>query len=264
MFEDPFTNFLLITATIALIAFAVVYAKLSSAVRLSHTYENSIKQLNSSVQDLNSQLADTRATVPLQAHELYAAWQQREVVAIRTVERESARLDAVNQLAQWRMENELEIRADAIRRSQSVILGKVTEHIVPYMPDFPFNAKDVRFIGSPIDLVVFDGMADGDLQQIIFVEVKTGPSATLSKREREIRSAITAGKVRWLEIKVPRALSSDNVQTLNVETGNSQQENLRLNRDSANGLDGQTSKEELDREFNELVDKVRDISRKKN
>jgi len=257
MFEDPFTNFLFITAAIALIAFAIVYAKLSNATRLAHTSENLIKELNSSIQELSSQLADTRRTIPIKAQELYAIWQQRELVTIRTGERESARLDAVSQLAQWKMKNELAIRADAIRRSQSVIMGKVTEHIVPYMPDFPFNAKDVRFVGTPIDLIVFDGLYDDDLQRIIFVEVKTGPSASLSKREREIRSAIRAGKVEFLEIKVPSAPPGASVEIASSETGSSLHERPR--EFTADGLDGKKTKEELDHEFRALADKLKEI-----
>jgi predicted Holliday junction resolvase-like endonuclease len=67
--------------------------------------------------------------------------------------------EAANTLAQWKVETEKEIRKDAIDKSQSVTMGKMTEHIVPYLPGFRFNPSDARFIGSPIDFVVFDGLA---------------------------------------------------------------------------------------------------------
>ena len=39
---------------------------------------------------------------------------------------------------------------------------------------------------------------------VVFVEVKTGPSAGLSPRERLVREAVEAGRVRFLEVRVDR------------------------------------------------------------
>ena len=79
-------------------------------------------------------------------------------------------------------------------------LGKITEHLMPYMSVFPYNPKDARFVGSPIDLVVFDGIDEGDLRNIIFLEVKTG-SSKLSARQKQIKAAITEGRVSWRELR---------------------------------------------------------------
>ena len=105
-------------------------------------------------------------------------------------------------LERWKLEAEPDIRRDAVRRSQSVVTGKVTEHLVPFVGDFPYNPRDVRFLGTPIDLIVFDGLDEDDLSEIVFVEVKTGASAALSTRERRIRDAVRAGAVRWHELRV--------------------------------------------------------------
>lgn len=69
------------------------------------------------------------------------------------------------------------------------------------MPIFPYNPKEVRFVGSPIDLIVFDGLDEGELRDIIFLEVKTGNSS-LSNRQRQIKDAILAGRVLWRELKI--------------------------------------------------------------
>jgi hypothetical protein len=61
----------------------------------------------------------------------------------------------------WRLRYTSIIRADAVQRSQAVTMGKVHEQLIPYLPDFPYNPKDVRFLGGPIDLVVFEGGASG-------------------------------------------------------------------------------------------------------
>jgi predicted Holliday junction resolvase-like endonuclease len=81
-----------------------------------------------------------------------------------------------------------------------VIAGKVHEQLIPYFPGFPYNPKDVRFLGSPVDLVVFDGLAAGNVERVIFVEVKTG-GAVLTTRERQVRDAVKAGRVEWAELR---------------------------------------------------------------
>ncbi len=108
---------------------------------------------------------------------------------------------AQNAFEQWKDAHEERIRQDAIDRSRAVIAGQVTEHLVPYLPGFRFNPKDARFIGSPVDIVVFDGLDEGaEDVSVVFLEIKTG-GATLSGRERRIREAIRAGRVGWEEIR---------------------------------------------------------------
>src|SRR5215467_1730307 len=81
------------------------------------------------------------------------------------------------ELELWRVKAEVGIRADAIRRSSAVVSGKVSEHLAPYMAGFPYNPKDARFLGTPIDFLVFDGMGDDDVREVVFLEVKTRGSS---------------------------------------------------------------------------------------
>jgi predicted Holliday junction resolvase-like endonuclease len=134
------------------------------------------------------------------AQEKYETWRTQNVESIKNEQREIATREAQILLQQWIDENNKTIRQDAIQRSQSVITGKVTEHFIPFLPQFNFNPKDARFIGSPIDFVVFDGLDEENLREILFVEVKTG-SASLNKRQRSIKEAIQSNKVKWLEIR---------------------------------------------------------------
>lgn len=100
----------------------------------------------------------------------------------------------------WRARSLGAIRADAVSRSLAVTVGKVSEQLVPYLPGFAYNPKDARFLGSPVDLVVFDGLDAGALTRVVFVEVKTG-GAALSQRERQVRDAIREGRVEWDELR---------------------------------------------------------------
>jgi predicted Holliday junction resolvase-like endonuclease len=112
-----------------------------------------------------------------------------------------ATADAKLRFEQWVQKNEKQIREDAIAKSQAVTMGKVTEHFIPYLPEFNYNPQDARFIGSPVDFVVFDGLCEGALRQVVFVEIKTGGS-TLTKRERWVRDIIQAGNVVWKLVKM--------------------------------------------------------------
>jgi predicted Holliday junction resolvase-like endonuclease len=104
-------------------------------------------------------------------------------------------------MLQWRGAHEANIRADAIIRSSAVIRGRVSEHLAPYI-HFPYNPRDARFIGSPIDIIVFNGLEDGAVREIVFLEVKTGEGASLSPKQRQIRDAIQDKNVIWCEFRV--------------------------------------------------------------
>jgi len=93
-------------------------------------------------------------------------------------------------------------RDDAVKRSRAVVGGQVAEQLAPYLPDFPCDPGDARFVGKPIDFVCFSGASGGEIGEIVFVEVKSGGSG-LSKAEKSVRDAIVAGNVRWVEYRIP-------------------------------------------------------------
>lgn len=51
-----------------------------------------------------------------------------------------------------------------------------------------------------VALIVFDGLSEGELKQVVFVEVKTN-AGSLSSRERQIRDVIKTKAVDWTQIK---------------------------------------------------------------
>ncbi len=110
----------------------------------------------------------------------------------------------------WRAAEEQRIVAEAQQRSEAVLTGKLGEQFAPFWIDFPFAPGDVRFLGSPIDFVAFDGASDvrvgraSELRRIVLVDVKTG-TARLTPVQRRIKECIEAGRVRFQEIHVSRA-----------------------------------------------------------
>jgi predicted Holliday junction resolvase-like endonuclease len=99
----------------------------------------------------------------------------------------------------WQEDME-QARKSAVTQSRAVLGGKFTEQMVPFFPDFKYDPTEVRFIGSPIDMVVFPGLAQGDPQEIVILEVKTGKSAQLTPVQKKIRQLVEDGMVRWDEI----------------------------------------------------------------
>ena len=100
-------------------------------------------------------------------------------------------------------EQESSVRKDAADRSRYVIKGKIAEHMVPMVPEvFKHNPSDARFIGAPIDYLIFDGytaVKDDNSDEpitVVLADIKTG-NAKLNRTERKIKEAVEKGRVRW-------------------------------------------------------------------
>lgn len=94
-------------------------------------------------------------------------------------------------------------RSDAVRRSRAVLGGQLSEQLAPYLPGFPGDPTEVRFVGKPVDFVSFAGASEGSVREVVFIEVKSGDAA-LTAVERSLRKAIEEGRVRYVEYRVPR------------------------------------------------------------
>jgi predicted Holliday junction resolvase-like endonuclease len=99
-----------------------------------------------------------------------------------------------------------EDRAQSNARSRSAIVAKVAEHLAPALPDFKYNMKDARHVGELYDFMIFDGLEEGYVRDVIFLEVKTGKSyqaRQLNPREKLLRDAIENKRVRF-EVYIPQ------------------------------------------------------------
>ena len=111
---------------------------------------------------------------------------------------------ARNDLERWKIECTNDILKDSVNRSRSTLKGRISEQMAPFLPEFPFSSADARFIGNPIDFVVFDGYTSvkddqGDMINIVLVEVKKG-KGRLTREETLIRKAVEEGRVSWQTI----------------------------------------------------------------
>ena len=109
-------------------------------------------------------------------------------------------------LRAWRQAEEAGIREETARRSEAVLRGRITEQLAPLLATFAFEPADARFLGTPVDFVVFDGLTEVDsgraraLRSITFVDVKTG-TAGLSTIQRRIRDCLAEGRVDCIVIE---------------------------------------------------------------
>lgn len=94
-------------------------------------------------------------------------------------------------------------RKEVLEKSRAVLKGKIGEQIVPFLEQFRYNPSDARFVGSPIDFVIFDGYTDvkdrkmETLITVVLADVKTGKSASLTTEQKKIKEAVEKKRVKW-------------------------------------------------------------------
>lgn len=93
------------------------------------------------------------------------------------------------------------LRKESVEKSRQVLTGNFSEQLAPYMADFPYSPTECRFLGKPIDLIVFKGLDNKETEEVIFLEIKSGESK-LSTTERKLKDTIKNKKVRWEEYRV--------------------------------------------------------------
>ena len=97
-------------------------------------------------------------------------------------------------------------RKDAIMKSRAVLGGQFSEQLAPYLPNFQYLPTECKFLGKPIDFIVFKGMDEKKIDEVVFVEVKSG-NAKLNEHERNLKDAIDKKKVKWVEYRIPKELT---------------------------------------------------------
>ena len=97
-------------------------------------------------------------------------------------------------------------RKDAIMKSRAVLGGQFSEQLAPYLPNFIYSPTECRFIGKPIDFIVFKGADEKNISEVIFVKVKSG-KAKLNSHEKNLKETIDKKKVKWVEYRVPEELT---------------------------------------------------------
>jgi predicted Holliday junction resolvase-like endonuclease len=103
---------------------------------------------------------------------------------------------------EWENHKVEEIVKNRLKQSRAVLGGLVSEQMAPLLPGFPFDPGDCRFVGKPIDLIVFKGMNEKAITEVVFLEVKSGSARALNDQEKRLRDAVNAGRVSWAQFDV--------------------------------------------------------------
>ena len=96
----------------------------------------------------------------------------------------------------------------SVNTSRAVLKGKMAEQLATIMPQFEYLPSDAKFLGNPVDYVVFDGytdLRDGEGRpediEIVLIDIKSG-GARLTKGQVAIAQAIQAGRVRFETVRI--------------------------------------------------------------
>jgi len=190
-------NVLIILVAILIIAIVVIH------------YRGRIKELEARMDSIAIE----------RAQKLFEEWKVKEVEGIRSQldaqygkmlaeKSEAMKKEFEAMFEKWKQEYEEKIRQDSIQKSIATILGRVGEELAPLLifEKFGVGPKDIRHIGSPIDYIAFKGLSEDKVDEILFIEVKTGKTTTLSGMEREVMKAIEEKRVKFIVMNVKEEL----------------------------------------------------------
>lgn len=107
-------------------------------------------------------------------------------------------------------QRERQIRKETIRWAKNAVYGEVYEKILPTLPNFPYAPKDMVFIGKGCDYIIFDGLSQWVLREILFLEVKSGKSR-LNRNEQTIRRAVEGKSIRYAEYRIDAVKTEKNL-----------------------------------------------------
>ncbi|MCU0520481.1 MAG: endonuclease [Anaerolineae bacterium] len=101
-----------------------------------------------------------------------------------------------------------QVRTATVNQSRAVLKGKMAEQVAPLLPGFAYWPADARFLGDPVDYVIFDGYSackdnhtDGSDIEVVILDIKRG-QASLTREQRRIAEAVASGRVRFEVVRV--------------------------------------------------------------
>ncbi len=114
----------------------------------------------------------------------------------------------IHQLSESHRKELEQARRQSVEQSRRTLKGQVGEQVAPLLPGFEFLPSDARFIGHPIDYIVFHGytnLRDGNGRtedlEIVILDIKRN-SASLTKGQKAILEAVRAGRVSFRVVRM--------------------------------------------------------------
>ncbi|WP_269914447.1 Holliday junction resolvase-like protein [Acinetobacter sp. HY1485] len=128
-----------------------------------------------------------------------------------SIKDEKTKAEYEKQLLELKAQHRIELNeamSRSVSSSRAVLKGKIAEQFAPVFPQFDYLPSDSKFLGDPIDYIVFNGYSqfrEGELDakdiEIILIDIKSG-NARLTKGQQAIAHAIKKGRIRFETIRV--------------------------------------------------------------
>lgn len=88
------------------------------------------------------------------------------------------------------------------KRSGRTRVGTTVEQMVPFVKEMPYDPSDMRILsGGPVDYVVFDGLCEGKVRELVFLDVKTGKART-NEAQKQVQACADLGRVRFAVFEI--------------------------------------------------------------
>jgi predicted Holliday junction resolvase-like endonuclease len=127
-------------------------------------------------------------------------------------QKDAALMQIERELAGLKLQMPLAIEAarkQSVNLSRATLKGQIGEQLAPLLPGFQYAASDARFLGDPIDYIIFHGYTSlRDSQaiapmevELVILDIKRGNSK-LSSHQRAVADAVEAGRVRFEVVRV--------------------------------------------------------------
>jgi predicted Holliday junction resolvase-like endonuclease len=174
------------------------------------------KELNAILSDLATQLVTKSLEVKEVKERLFDQFEENQNKLSDSLEEVYSLENQITTLKVSHKNELIKARKDALDKSRSVMRGQATEHLAPFIIEGT-NPKDYRFMGNPVDYVLFEGLSDlidkksDEIVSIKFIDIKTGKSS-LNKSQRRIRDAIKDNKVTFEVINLDEVLNDNKVE----------------------------------------------------
>jgi len=131
-------------------------------------------------------------------------------------------------------------RSDAKESSRHTLKGRIGEQMSPLFPEFysKYQPSDARFLGSPIDYIIFKDMSKYDRKtkaedvpiDVVLVEVKSGKNTKLTEKEEAVRNAVEEGRVSFDVIKQNIEPQKEPIQKEPIQKEPIQKESIQKNK----------------------------------
>ena len=115
------------------------------------------------------------------------------------------------QISELKRKHQKELRlvqSRSVNSSRAILKGRMAEQFAPIFPEFEYLPSDAKFLGDPVDYIVFNGynaFRDGDGRadeiDVVLIDIKSG-NARLTKGQQAIADAIRKGRIRFETIRV--------------------------------------------------------------